>query len=133
MNLLCRTPFRENYKKNLTIILHKLFQRIKRKIPQQILFYFKIFYSFIFRERGMRGKNRKRSISAREGIDWLPLLGAPDWGLNPQFRPVPSLGYQPATFYIVGQCFAGQCPTNWATLVRDMTHLKRLGELWQHN
>ena len=65
------------------------------------LFFFKIL--FIFRERGMEGE-KHRLVASHMHLNQ---------GLKPQPGHVPWQGIELATF-----CFAGQCPTNWAMLLR---------------
>ena len=65
-------------------------------------------YSFIYWKRGREGEREGEKnqcvIASHTCLNWRP---------NLQPRHVPWLGIELVTF-----CFAGQCPTNWATLVR---------------
>ena len=76
-------------------------------IVKVLAHFLKRFYLFIFRLRKRGG--------GREGEKHQSVASCmhPDWGLNLQPRNVPWPGIELVTF-----CFAGWCPTNWATLVR---------------
>ena len=89
-----------------------------------LLLLFKDFI-YLFFERGeRREKNRERNIDMREKHQWVASCMSLDWGPTPQSRHVPWQGIKLATL-----CFRGQCPTNWATLVRSKgrTFVQHLG------
>ena len=52
-------------------------------------FLYKIFYLFIFRERGRMGKERERNIDAREKHQLVASHMHPNWGSNLQPKHVP--------------------------------------------
>ena len=59
-------------------------------------------------------KGEREAEERERHIYWLPLACTPtDQEPNSQPRRMPWLGLKPATF-----CFAGWCPTNWATPVK---------------
>ena len=81
----------------------------------------KMLFNFFYRE----GKGERK---LRRNINQLPLVHAPQ-EMNLQPRHVPWLGIKPATF-----CFAGQCPTNWATPARAPLFLEpHLSLLLKHH
>ena len=88
------------------------------------LFYF-TFLSISFLERGEgRGKEREKKMDVREkhwSADFCPCRRP-----NPQSRHVPWPEIEPATFH-----FAGRCPTNWATPVRDPVSFQ-IHSTWHH-
>ena len=81
---------------------------------QVLCSFFKRFYLFLERREG-REEKRERNTDVWEKHRLVASHTHPDWRLNPQPRHVLWLGIKLAT-----SCFAGQCPTNSVSAIRDL-------------
>ena len=99
----------------LKIILNK---SLKNK---SILYIFRRFYLFIFRERGREGEREGEKHWCVRDTLISCLSHSPNWGPGLQPRHVPWLGIEPAAFQ-----FTGQDSIHWVTPARAILYFNTL-------